>query len=92
MIPAMTGSAVASAFDPLRTLARAAASSRPAGFPCLLNRRAWHISVGAKDAAIASERAQHRAAMLAVVEELARIDGHRLCRDATALRASNGRG
>jgi hypothetical protein len=79
-----------SAFDPKRTLAWGAAALR-AALPRLLDRRTWHVGIGAEHAAIARERPQDVATVLAVVEVLARVRRHRLHGNAAAFGASEGR-
>jgi hypothetical protein len=78
------------AFDPKRPLGRGAATLR-AALSRLLYGRTWHVGVGTEHAAIARERPQDLATVLAVVEELARVRRHRLHGNAAALRASQGR-
>lgn len=79
--------------DPLARLGRLpAARGRRAAVPRFLNGGAGHISVRAKHAAIALERAQHLSAVLAVVEELTSVRRHCLDRHTAALRAGKCRG
>lgn len=65
-------------------------SDRVAARFVLLNRRARHGAIGAKDATIAWLRAQQCAATEAFVEELACCRGHRLRALASAFRARQG--
>ena len=75
-------------FDPFRTLGWRAAARRVAVRCRLLDGRTRDIGVGAEDAAVALQWLQHRSAMPAVIEILARVGWHRFGRDAAALRAS----
>ena len=59
--------------------------------PTLLDRRTRNRSVGAKHAAIARQRLKTLAAVLTVVEELARVGGHNLNCLMAALRAGDRR-
>ena len=52
-----------------------------------MDRWTRNVAVGAEDAAIALQWAQHLSAMAAVIEELASIGRHRLFGNAVALRA-----
>jgi len=70
-----------------RAAMRAGARSSSAAIT-LLNRRTPNRAVGTKYAAVARLRAQHRLAVFALVEELARIRGHRCLRGCAAVRTS----
>lgn len=72
------------------SLGRAAAASTSSG-TSFLDRRAWDVAVRAEYATIAFERTQNGAAMLTIVEILARIGRHRIGRYAAAFRAGKGR-
>jgi hypothetical protein len=54
-----------------------ATASRPAVFSRFLNRRAGDAAKRAENTAIALVRAQHYGAILAIIEKLAGIGGHR---------------
>lgn len=71
-----------------RSLTRAAVRR---GRAALLDGRARHRAVGTVDAAVSGLGLEHGAALLALVEPLARIGGHRLGPGVTARRAGERR-
>ena len=69
-----------------------AAACRTAARSRFLNRRAWHVAVGAEHAAITCLRLQEHPTAFALVKELARVRWHRLRLAMTAGGAGDCRG